>query len=70
VFWVAVIAAFLSFIKMIFSVNVGNLDDHSNMRSIIFLGKAIYVLTSIFFFLAGIEKSVIFLILAVIFNGI
>ncbi|MFA6256217.1 MAG: MFS transporter [Candidatus Absconditabacterales bacterium] len=70
VFRVAIIAAFLSFIKMIFSVNVGTLDDHSNMKSIIFLGKGIYVLTSIFFFLAGIEKSIVFLVIAVMLNGI
>lgn len=70
VFWIAVIAAVLSLIKMIFSINIGTLDDHSNIKSIIFLGKGIYILTSIFFFLAGIEKSVILLIIAVLLNGI
>ena len=70
VFRVAIIASLLPCIKMILSVSVGDLDDHSNIRSIIFLSKAVYVLTSIFFFLAGIEQSILFLVIAVVLNGL
>ncbi|MEI8090874.1 MAG: hypothetical protein WCG98_01055 [bacterium] len=51
--------------RMFLAVSVGELDDHTSIRSVIFLSKALYVVTSIFFFLAGIEHSVLFLVIAV-----
>ncbi len=70
VFWVAIIGAILPFIKMFFSISVGELDDHSDIRSVIFVSKAFYILTSIAFFFAGISHSVVLLIIAVILNAI
>lgn len=70
VFRISVIGALLPLIKMFFSVSVGELDDHSDIRSVIFVSKAVYVLTSIAFFLAGIQHSIVLLIIAVALNGI
>lgn len=70
VFRVSVIAAALPLIRMFLAVSVGELDDHTNIRSVIFLSKALYVATSIFFFLAWFQHSIIFLIIAVFFNAI
>lgn len=70
VFWVSVIGALLAFIKMFFSVSIGELDDHSDIRSVIFVSKAFYVLTSIAFFFAGMQHSVSLLIIAVMLNAV
>jgi len=70
VFRVAVIASLLPLIKMFFSVSIGALDDHSNIRSIIFVSKVIAVLMSVCFFFAGFEHSMLLLIIAVVLNGI
>ena len=70
VFRVSIIAAALPLIRMFLAVSVGALDDHTNIRSVIFLSKAFYVVTSIFFFLAWLQHSVVFLIAAVLFNAI
>ena len=70
VFRVSIIAAALPLIRMFLAVSVGELDDHTNIRSVIFLSKALYVVTSIFFFLAGFQHSIVFLIIAVFFNAI
>lgn len=70
VFRVSVIAALLPLIKMFFSVSVGELDDHSDIRSVIFVSKAFYVLTSIAFFLAGTQHSIVLLVIAVVLNAI
>jgi len=70
VFRISVIGALLPLIKMFFSINVGELDDHSDIRSVIFISKAFYILTSIAFFLAGTQHSVILLVVAVILNAI
>ncbi len=70
VFRVSVIAAALPIVRMFLAVSVGELDDHTSIRSVIFLSKALYVVTSIFFFLAGIEHSVLFLVIAVWFNAL
>jgi sugar phosphate permease len=70
VFRVSVIAAALPIIRMFLAVSVGALDDHTNIRSVVFLSKALYVFTGLFFFLAGIEHSIVFLIIAVLFNAL
>lgn len=70
VFRVSVIGALLPLIKMFFSVSIGELDDHSDIRSVIFVSKAFYVLTSISFFLAGTQHSVVLLLIAVVLNAI
>jgi MFS family permease len=70
VFRVAIIAALMPLVRMIFSISIGELDDHSNIRSIIFLGKAMYFMTSILFFLSGILHSPVLLVITVIFNAL
>lgn len=69
-FRVSLIAAILPLIRIFLAVNVWNLIDHTNIKSVIFLSKGLYVVTSILFFLAGIQHSVIFLILAILFNAL
>jgi len=64
------IAAILPLIRIFLAVNVGNLADHTDIKSVIFLSKGMYIITSILFFLAGIQHSVVLLILAVLFNAL
>lgn len=64
------IAAILPLIKMFFAVTVGALDDHTDIKSVIFLSKGLYFLTGIFFFLAGTEHSIPILLVAVATNAI
>ena len=70
VFWISLIAAALPLIKMFFAVTVGALDDHTDVKSVIFLSKGLYFLTGIFFFLAGTQHSIILLLIAVAINAI
>ena len=59
----------LPLIKMFFAITVGELDDHTNIRSVIFLSKGIYVITGILFFFAGVDKSLLLLLCAVVSNA-
>jgi hypothetical protein len=70
VFWISLIAALIPLIKMFFAVTIGTLDDHTNVRSVVFLSKGIYFVTGILFFVAGITHSVPILLLAVVCNAI
>ena len=70
VFRVSMIWAVLSLGKMLFSIPVGEIDDHADLKSVIFLSKWIYVITGILYFLAGILTSPILLLLWVLFNGL
>ncbi len=70
VFWISIIAAIIPFVRMIFDIGMGEVEDHSDIKSIIFLGKWIYVISSILLFVAGIEKSVILLVVASIITGL
>jgi hypothetical protein len=45
VFWVSIIGAILSLGKMIFSIPIGEVDDHANIKSVLFLSKGAYVFT-------------------------
>ena len=69
VFWISIIGAILSLGKMLFSIPVGDIDDHANMKSVLFLSKGAYVITGILYFIAGMLKSPPVLILAVLLNG-
>ncbi len=69
IFWVSMIAALIPLVRMIFAISIGELDDHSNIRSIIFLGKWVYFIASIFFFFAGITQSVLLLVIACVLTA-
>ena len=51
---------------MFFSIPVGEVNNHANLRSVIFLSKFMYVIMGIIYVLAGIYSSVILLVLAVL----
>ncbi|MFA7298475.1 MAG: MFS transporter [Candidatus Absconditabacterales bacterium] len=70
VFWVSVIGAILSIGKMLFSIPVGEIDDHADLKSVLFLSKGVYVITGILYFLAGILTSPVILVIAVLLNGL
>ncbi|HRU50483.1 MAG TPA: MFS transporter, partial [Candidatus Absconditabacterales bacterium] len=57
-------------IKLLLVLQVGSLNDNTNRKYVVFLGKFFYVFSSIFYFLAGILQSPWLLIIAVLFNGI
>ncbi len=69
-FLVSVIWAGLAFIKMLFSLPIGKLDDHTNLKSMIFFWKFLYMIAWIFYFLAWMLNSVYLLVAAVVFNGL
>jgi len=68
IFWVSVIWWWLSFIRMFFTIPIGKLNDHVNMKSIIFLSKFFYVIAGLLYFFAGTFASLTILIIAVVFN--
>jgi len=70
VFRVSIVWAILSLVKMFFSIPIGEIDDHANLKSVLFISKWIYVITWVFYFLAGMLHAVPLLFLAVIFNGL
>ena len=70
IFRVSIIWAILSLGKMLFSIPVGEIDDHADIKSVLFLSKWVYVITGILYFFAGILKSPILLVIAVLLNGL
>lgn len=69
VFWISLISAILSLGKMIFSIPVGEVDDHANLKSVLLLSKLVYVVTWLLYFIAGMTHSIALLIVAVLLNG-
>lgn len=69
VFWVSVIWAILSLGKMFFAIPVWEIDDHANLKSVLFLSKWAYVVTWILYFVAGMINSPILLVIGVLLNG-
>lgn len=69
IFRVSLIWAILSLGKMLFSIPVGEVDDHANIKSVLFLSKWAYVITWLLYFVAGILKSPSVLVIAVVLNG-
>lgn len=69
IFWVSIIWGWLSAIRLLFTIPIGKLDDHVDMKSILFLSKFFYVLAGLLYFFAGVFNSLDILIIAVILNG-
>ncbi len=69
VFVISIIGAILSLSKMFFSIPIWEIDNHANLKSVIFLSKFIYIIMGIVYVLAGIYNSVALLVLAVLLNG-
>ncbi len=69
IFRVSIVWAILSLGKMLFSIPVGEVDDHADLKSVLFLSKWAYVITWILYFVAGIVKSPVVLLIAVVLNG-
>ncbi len=57
-------------IKLLLVLQVWSLNDNTNRKYVVFLGKFFYIFTSIFYFLAGILKSPGLLIIAVLLNWV
>ncbi len=70
VFMISIIWAILSLSKMFFSVPIGEINNHANLKSVLFLSKFIYIIMGIIYVLAGIYDSVVLLILGVLLNGL
>ncbi len=69
VFLISIIWAALSLSKMFFSIPIWEIDNHANLKSVIFLSKFVYMIMGIIYVFAGIYSSVVLLILAVLLNG-
>lgn len=70
VFRISLVSAILSAAKMFFSITIGEEDDHTNIRSVILINKAFYVIIGLLYFFAGLTSSPALLIVAVICNGL
>lgn len=70
VFRVSLIGAILSLGKLVFSIPVGEVNNHADLKSVLFLSKGMYVITGILYFLAGILRMPVILIAAVLLNGL
>ena len=60
---ISVIGAILSLGKMFFSIPIGEINNHANLKSVLFLSKFVYVIMGILYVLAGIYNSVTLLII-------
>lgn len=69
ILWVSIIWWWLSAIRLLFTIPIWKLDDHLDMKSIIFLSKIFYVVSWFLYFFAGVFGSLTVLIFAVVFNG-
>lgn len=70
VFWVSVFWAFLSLVKLIFSLPVWDLEEKEKTWTLLFFWKSLYILVGLCYFLAGIMNSVSILVIALTINGI
>jgi MFS family permease len=68
-FRVSVIWWILAWTKLLFSIPIWQLDNHSDLKSIILLSKFFYIISWFLYFFAGIFHSIPILIIAVILNG-
>jgi MFS family permease len=69
IFLVSMIWTLLPLSRLLFALPIGELNNNTNRKYVIFLSKLIYIICSLLYFLAGILKSTEILIFAVIFNG-
>lgn len=67
--WLTLIGTLLALTKLIIVIPVGVMNDQGNTRHLLLLGKLIYAISGLFYFLAGMESAPGLLILAVILNG-
>jgi len=70
VFLISIIGAILSLGKMFFSIPIGEIDDHANLKSVLFISKGLYVFVWMLYVLAGMYDSTLLLIISVVFNGL
>lgn len=69
-FGITLIGTLLALTKLIIVIPVGIMNDQGNSRYLLLRGKLMYAISGLFYFLAGMETSREFLIIAVILNGI
>ncbi|MDD3262293.1 MAG: MFS transporter [Candidatus Absconditabacteria bacterium] len=70
VFWISLIGAILPLSRLLFALPIGELNDNTDRKAVIFLSKIMYIICGILFFLAGILRNHQILLIAVVFNGI
>lgn len=70
IFLVGIVAAIMPIVKMVFSLSIGEIDDHANLKKMIYISKLLYAVCGILFFTAGRLHQPRMLILAISINGI
>ena len=65
-----VLMAILPFIKLLLTLPIGELDGKVDERKVLLMGKVLYALAGIAYFLAGYFSSVPFLVGAIFINGL
>lgn len=69
-FYVGLVYGTIAFFNLIFTVIASSIIRKTDARKMALWAKGIYVISAIFYFLAGFYKSIIALFVAVVFNGI
>lgn len=69
IFLVSMIWTLLPLSRLLFALPIGELNNNTNRKYVIFLSKIVYIICGILYFLAGILKSTEILLFAVVFNG-
>ncbi len=70
IFLVSMIWTILPLSRLLFALPVWELNNNTNRKYVIFLSKAIYIISSLLYFMAGILKNPWILLFAVVLNGI
>lgn len=64
------IGTLLAVIKLLVVIPVGVMNDQGNTRHLLLLGKMVYAVSGVFYFLAGMNADPVLLVIAVMLNGI
>ena len=70
IFLVSMIWTILPLSRLLFALPIWELNNNTNRKYVIFLSKAIYIISSLLYFMAGILKNPWILLFAVVLNGI
>jgi MFS family permease len=66
---ITAIGTILALAKLALVIPIGNLNDHSNVKYLLLLGKILYVFCALLYFLAGLWLSRELLLIATLLNG-
>ena len=66
---ITAIGTILALAKLLFVIPIGNMNDHTNVKYLLLMGKILYVCCAILYFYAGLLMSWEVLLVATLLNG-